>query len=204
MSLVIRNGWHVPEHDNITLETVLREVNDLNKILPHCKRRTAIQAGGNVGVWAVEMAKHFDMVVTVEPDPVTYSALALNVRCDKNITAYNVGLGDTQTRGAMDRWDYHNIGSYQVKPGDDFDIITIDSLGIHDVDLIQLDIEGYEHQAILGAIETIKNCNPVICLELKGLGDRYGFSDGDTISVLEDLGYKIADRFHRDVLFTKR
>ena len=72
-----------------------------------------------------------------------------------------------------------------------------------DVDLLQLDIEGFEHQAILGAAETIDRCSPVIVLELKGLGKRYGYSDEETIEFLSDLGYKIKDRIHRDVLFLR-
>ena len=40
-------------------------------------------------------------------------------------------------------------------------------------------------------------------LELKGLGERYGYTDNDTINLLADIGYKIADRVNRDVIFTK-
>ena len=66
-----------------------------------------------------------------------------------------------------------------------------------------LDVEGSEHLAILGAISTIEASWPVITLELKGHGERYGYTDDDTINLLADMGYKIADRVNRDVIFTK-
>ena len=104
----------------------------------------------------------------------------------------------------MDHIDPVNIGAHQVQDGNDFEILTIDSLKLDDVDLLQLDVEGFEHQAILGALETIQKSWPLIVLELKGLGKRYGFEDEETIGLLEGYGYKIADRIHRDVIFLRR
>jgi FkbM family methyltransferase len=42
----------------------------------------------------------------------------------------------------------------------------------NNIDYLSLDIEGSEHQAILGAERTIKKTYPIITLELKGLGSR--------------------------------
>ena len=82
-------------------------------------------------------------------------------------------------------------------------MITIDSLDVHDCDFLQLDIEGSEHQAILGAERTIKKTYPIITLELKGLGSRYGYSDEDTIELLASWGYEIVGRVNRDVIFAR-
>jgi hypothetical protein len=74
---------------------------------------------------------------------------------------------------------------------------------VDDCDFIELDIEGSEHQAILGAERTIKKTYPVITLELKGLGSRYGYSDEDTIELLASWGYEIVGRVNRDVIFAR-
>lgn len=71
------------------------------------------------------------------------------------------------------------------------------------MDFIQLDVEGFEHFAILGALETIERSSPLICLELKGIGKRYGHPDEDTIALLESIGYTIQARIHRDIVFVR-
>ena len=71
------------------------------------------------------------------------------------------------------------------------------------LDLVRSDVEGSEHEALLGAIATIEASWPVITLELKTLGERYGYTDADTINLLAGMGYEIADRVNRDVIFTK-
>lgn len=98
---------------------------------------------------------------------------------------------------------FHSIGAHQVAEGTEFEIIPIDDLGVTDCDLLQLDIEGYEHLALLGAIETITASSPVICLELKGIGEKYGYTNEATIFFLETLGYKVATKIHNDYVFTK-
>jgi hypothetical protein len=88
--------------------------------------------------------------------------------------------------------------------GTDFEVIRIDDLGVTNCDLLCLDVEGYEHFAIQGALDTIRASWPTIVLELKGLGQRYGVTDMDTVNLLVDLGYGIAGHVHRDVIFTRR
>ena len=188
----------------MALDIILTQVHDLDLILPHCKQyRRVVQAGGNIGIWPKALAQTFKLVWTFEPDVDNYAALVQNTMNTANIVRTRMALGDKAGTGAMDRIDPRNIGAHQVKEGDEFKIGTVDSYMFDDVDLLQLDIEGFEHQAILGAAETIDRCSPVIVLELKGLGKRYGYSDEETIEFLSDLGYKIKDRIHRDVLFLR-
>jgi len=206
MSFSIRNGWAVPDGDTQCFDTVIREVADIRRILPHCdNRRVCVQAGGNIGIWAIELAKHFDTVYTFEPDRDNFDALSYNVRQNKSpVIATDAALGDCSRRGAIHVFEPGNIGAHQVKNGDEFDVITIDSLNLTGVDLIQLDVEGYEHYALIGAMDTIKRCSPVICVELKGLGDKHGFTDEMTRKMLEGIGYVLVERFHRDLLFIKK
>lgn len=206
MSYRIKDGWQVPEVDRECFDVVIREVNDIQQILPYCKnKRSCIQAGGNVGIWPVNLSSHFKTVHTFEPDTINYEALVQNLKLGSNkIIPYNAALGAEKGRGSIFHFQEGNIGAHQVVIGDGFDILTIDSLGLNDVDLIQLDIEGYEHFALLGALETINKCSPAICVELKGLGDKHGFTDGITIELLNRLGYQKVAKFHRDILFVKQ
>ena len=198
------DGWAVPEKDEHCIQAVLREVCDLGASLDLCKQfRTVIQAGGNVGVYPMALAQRFQRVYTVEPDAANYEALAINTASQPRVVIRRAAFGQDHGKAAIDQIYPDNIGAHQIKDGNEFDVLPIDNLGVTDCDLLQLDVEGSEHQAILGAIATIEASWPVITLELKGHGERYGYTDDDTINLLADMGYKIADRVNRDVIFTK-
>ena len=199
-----RSGWAVPEKDRHCFFAVLSEAPDLGASLDLCKEfRTAIQAGGNIGIYPAALAQRFTRVYTVEPDAANFAALQINTSNQQKIIARRAAFGKERGRAAIDQIQPDNIGAHQIQQGDEFEVITIDSLGVTDCDLLQLDVEGSEHEALLGAIATIEASWPVITLELKTLGERYGYTDADTINLLAGMGYEIADRVNRDVIFTK-
>jgi FkbM family methyltransferase len=197
-------GWQVPDIDECCINALLVELPDLNVSYTHMNQfRTVIQAGGNIGVYPATMAKQFERVITVEPDLVNYQALLLNVAGHANIEHHWAAFGEKQGTASVDHPYPENIGAHQLKAGNDVRVLTIDSFCVDNCDFIQLDIEGYEHLALLGAERTIKKTHPVITLELKGLGSRYGYSDEDTINLLQDWGYEIVGRVNRDVIFAR-
>ena len=199
-----RSGWAVPEKDRHCFAAALSEAPDLGASLDLCKEfRTAIQAGGNIGIYPGALAQRFARVYTVEPDAANFAALQINTSNQQKIIARRAAFGKERGRAAIDQIQPDNIGAHQIQQGDEFEVITIDSLGVTDCDLLQLDVEGSEHEALLGAIATIEASWPVITLELKTLGERYGYTDADTINLLAGMGYEIADRVNRDVIFTK-
>ena len=200
----LHSGWTVPDADECCMQAILAEVGDLGVSLDLCKQfRTAIQAGGNVGVYPMALAQKFDRVYTVEPDATNYEALTINTANQPRVTIRRAAFGKDHGKSAIDQRCPNNIGAHRIKEGTEFDVVPIDSLGVTDCDLLQLDIEGSEHQAILGAIATIEASWPVITLEINGLGEHYGYTNLDTINLLAGIGYKIADRVNRDVIFTK-
>jgi FkbM family methyltransferase len=197
-------GWHVPDIDECCLPAILSELPDLKASYAFMtKFRTVIQAGGNVGVYPATMAQQFERVITVEPDTANFQALVLNVADINNIDFAQAAFGDKEGTASVDHVYPENIGAHQLKAGNDVRVIPIDFFEVHDCDFIQLDIEGYEHLALLGAEQTIKKTYPVITLELKGLGSRYGYSDEDTIELLANWGYEIVGRVNRDVIFAR-
>jgi len=197
-------GWQVPDIDECCINALLVELPDLNVSYTHMNQfRTVIQAGGNIGVYSATMAGQFERVITVEPDLVNYQALLLNVAGHANIEHHWAAFGDKIGTASVDHPYPENIGAHQLKVGSDVRVLTIDSFCVDNCDFIQLDIEGYEHLALLGAERTIKKTYPIITLELKGLGNRYGYSDEDTINLLQDWGYEIVGRVNRDVIFAR-
>ena len=208
--LIQKQNWWVPEIDKVCLNAVLNQSQFIDRnLLPLIEnKKKCIQAGGNIGIWPKKFSEVFDYVYTFEPDKENYEALCKNLENISNIEKFNKGLSMKSGKASVIKHNPENIGAhYLSQPSDngDIELISIDSLNLNDVGLIQLDIEGGEHDAILGAMQTIKRCSPVLCLEIKGFGKRFGKNDLDTFNLIFDgLGYQAVKIMNRDWIFTKK
>lgn len=178
----------------------LQHVRSLEWSLAHCARkRTALQAGGNIGLWPRRMADVFARVITFEPDATSCACLLLNTAALSNVEVHCEALGQAAARCGV---QHRSLGSHQVIDGDAVPVTTIDALGLTDLDFLQLDIEGYEWHALRGAIATIARCRPLIQLELRGFTEKYGASDDAVRTLLAGLGYhEVSKQRGNDVVF---
>jgi FkbM family methyltransferase len=135
------------------------------------EKRVCVQAGGNVGVYPLALSKVFDRVITFEPDEDNWLCLRRNVNVP-NVMVFEAALGSEPGMCGILRIDTDNCGSHKTLPGSAVAVRTIDSLGLDQCDLIWLDIEGAEADAIKGALATIEKFSPIIVLEEKGLGHK--------------------------------
>lgn len=134
------------------------------------KHDVMIQAGGNVGFYVQKYAKIFKTVYTFEPLPLSFYCLNLNVTTD-NVFKFNCCVGNINECVSMiDETARLGHGGSHVNPNANIDVkttptIRIDDLNLQTCDLIALDLEGFELNALLGSIETIIRCKPAIILE---------------------------------------
>lgn len=162
--------------------------------LKHCRNKNVcVQAGGFQGMYPRLFSEHFKMVYTFEPDPLHYFCLVNNCQKD-NIVKFQGALGDKP--GLIDTVVLceHNRGMGRVTPGSKIPVFTIDSLGLKECDLIQLDIEGYERVALKGAVNTIQKCKPTISCERK-------HDNEDVLDILDQYDYKLIDQIGDDSIF---
>lgn len=193
--------WRWPRQDNKCRAVVFDTTLDLQQAYTWCRRfDTAVQAGGNMGVWPWKLSQRFRRVFTFEADCVCFPFLVKNLAGVKNVTAQNVALMDRAGSVSVVTEDKDNLGAQYVTTGDAVKAITIDSLDLDACDLIYLDIEGAEFRALEGAIETIKEFKPVIAVEDKKLSERFGTPKGHIENWLAGYGYKVVARPHRDVI----
>lgn len=164
-------------------------------------RRLALQAGGNCGVWALELALRFDMVVTAEPDPVNFQCLVANT-VGRPVIHLQAAFGDRPGWAGMAH-NATNCGAQQVNKDEQecrFPVMRIDDLALPALDYICLDIEGMELLAVEGAWQTIIAHRPVIQCEDNGLSLKYGNPRGALEKRLEAIGYRVVARPHKDVI----
>lgn len=210
MSVVQIDGLWWPADDKVARRKILHDVEPaMRQMLPHIDGRDCIvQAGGNVGVYALALADHFRRVVTAEPDPVNAGCLARNLAARdtfKRIEAHAVALGAEAGDCRMVEVEPGNCGAHRIEPAAGFGIpvLRIDDLGLAACDAIWLDVEGYELAALKGARETIERWSPPIAIEDKGLGVAFGETHGDAPAWLKGLGYVQVDEIGRDKVFKR-
>lgn len=138
------------------------------KYFEHVKNfNTVVTAGGNCGMYVRFYSKKFKHVYAFEPNPLSFHCMVLNNQID-NVIKLNAAVGDKPSLVDLDRNDAGNIGTHKINlSGNTLKIpmLTIDSLGLDNCDLIQLDVEGYESKVIEGAMHTILSYRPVIVAE---------------------------------------
>ena len=86
-----------------------------------------------------------------------------------NVAIFNAGLGSGLSIARVDTGEQagpHQGGaSHMAEKGQRTCLMTIDSLGLADVSVIQLDVERFELEALRGAVQTIEACRPTILIE---------------------------------------
>jgi FkbM family methyltransferase len=192
-----------PAEDEACCGVIFDEVLKLEVVYPHITNWTAcVQAGGNCGVFAMALSKKFTSVYTFEPDPTNFTCLAHNTNECENVYRLQAAVGSpNQTPIDLKRFDA-NCGAHQVEGNGQIPVLTIDNLNLPSCGLIYLDVEGFEYNALRGAIETIQRCRPVIVLEQKGIGNRYGMPDSElTVWLTSGFGYKLGEQIGKDKLY---
>lgn len=120
-----------------------------------------VQAGGNCGQYVREFARWFGTVYTFEPDPLNFLCLTLN--CGNNVIKTQACIGNDKKFVNLNH--SNDAGAIHVEGQGNVPTVIIDELDLPSCGLIQLDVEGYEYFALLGARRTIEKYHPVIMIE---------------------------------------
>lgn len=141
---------------------------------------TVLDIGANIGCTSILFGSRASKVISFEPSPTTYQFLKKNVSASglQNITLNNVGLGksagsfqltfaaDNRSGGFISNKVQasagHKVESIDIACGDAF----LAAAGLHQVDFIKIDVEGFERDVIEGLRETLMRSQPIVTLEL--------------------------------------
>lgn len=166
---------------------------------------TFFDVGANLGWYTIKIAKSIKgaRIFSFEPMPKTFALLKENLKINniKNAQIFNLGLANENKKAKFYFHDeclanasLKNVSrktkakkiSVQVKKLDDF--VKKNDLKI---DLIKCDVEGAELFVFKGGFVTIRDCKPIIAVEmLRKWAVGFGYNPNETIQFLKEIGYQ--------------
>ena len=141
-----------------------------------------------------------------EPNPESFRCAQITMLLNdiQNINLQQAGLGDTSAKINLTTKNKKGVslgGSSTIgglgKAGEtteEISILTIDEAvpGDRNISIIQLDVEGFEKQALIGALKTIKRCRPILILE-----DDHGLTKSEWFrNNILSLNYELGTNLH--------
>ena len=165
----------------------------LDKLIEWCKTNDKkfnhiVDIGAWCGTWTLSMQQFTKKIYCYEPNNLHYGCLARNVGSYENIETYNQALGNED--GFVKLTDESATQNTRVllEKGQT-KISKLDSLGYNNIDLIKIDVEGFEMEVLKGAEETLKGVK-YIMIELNSNTKKYGSSNSKIEKHLKSLGFK--------------
>ena len=204
-------GWALPDED-IHFEKYLEKSEEVfgRRIYqgPHIQtalsatkaRRVALDIGAHVGFWSFYLAKYFAEVHAFEPVRAFGECFRENVK-DRCVLLHETALGNRAGFVEMEVL-MENSGMTHVKAGvkGSTPIEALDAFGIADVDLVKIDVEGYERFVLEGARRTLLRNKPVVIVEQKSGSDRYSIDKFAALRYLERLGAEVMNKVVDDFI----
>jgi FkbM family methyltransferase len=173
----------------------------LNKFIKYCesqnkKMKTVIDIGAWCGTWAKAMEPFARKVIAFEPDKIHFACLQRNctINCDPRMEAVGAEIGEisltvdnfTQAKRVLEK------GTIRM--------INLDCMNYQDVDMIKIDVEGYEMQVLKGATKTLENTK-YLMIELNNNTKKYGSSNNEVEKYIQSLGFKLLIEHWPDKVF---
>ncbi len=158
------------------------DIAPIRDMLSELPRGTFVDIGANLGCWSLALAHTADKVLAIEPQTAIYNMLCGSVALNglsRRVIPKHCAIGRKRTTAPILTVDPEAVNNFggtsllQVTPDIDrrfteqVDIYPLRDLIAPDehVSFIKIDVEGYEYDVLLGAIEVIVRCKPIMFIE---------------------------------------
>lgn len=190
--------WWIAVHDKHYEEDEL-------ELLAQFKGQTInfLDIGSNIGTFSLWMQKNLSpesRIIAFEPHPETYQRLSVNVSLNEasNITPLNLAVGEEHTHLWLDSFRPNNAGrcSLRTNYGAEENRMKVavtpllDALkdeGFERVDLIKIDVEGYEDKALIPFFDNAPESMWPTYILMETVAN--GLWDTDLLAYLKDRNY---------------
>ena len=168
---------------------------------------TFLDVGANIGYYtalAIPLIGVSGQVVALEPDPECYALLLATVAANSGAKVTCIPKAAGASRGTMRLYqNQNNRADNRLYPHGmatthaDVEVIDIDSMleeqGIKQVDLVKIDVQGFEGQVLRGMSKALVDCERMIMMiEFWPLGLRScGTDPASMLNSIKRLGFNV-------------
>ena len=190
--------------------------------LKHC-----LNIGCHIGTLALPLSKYIKKITAIEAYPPTFEHLNENIKLNDitNIESINLAVGNKNQEiyfldESNDRIK-NNTGGMHVITEEDIkyhrlssgihskkiinQMKRLDDTNIKEFDILIIDVEGKEHELLLGGKEKILEYKPIILIEIWGNKKRQQenmtTTSEELIDHIKNLKYKLVSRFGDNYIF---
>ena len=177
------------------------------------KLNTVIDIGGHVGMWARPFTEKFSKTIIFEPIKNHYECLLKNLENVDNskYVANNTCLSDSVGTVLMENTNYNTGQSRVVENNIGQNSLPVDYGGeriecssttldayffggiynehIESIDLVKIDVEGYEYNVLSGGINMLEKYKPILIIEIHDKGLISGGSGEKVLELLSNCNY---------------
>ncbi len=170
--------WKTFIHDSLA-KTIIRDaqwephIGNFIKTLPASS--VMIDVGANFGYHSITSSKHLKKVYAYEPQPQVFELLKCNILTNKitNVEVFKNGVGETTKQLKIPKLDLTrelNAGDTSLTSNGAYNVtcIPLDSRLFERVDIIKLDVQGYELFALQGMVNLLAQQKPYLIVEIEG------------------------------------
>ena len=156
---------------------------------------TFIDIGANCGQHSLFMCRRADRVIAFEPSAEAADRLEANLALNgiSNVTLFRIALGDRDHTAQLGSGVPGNSGSrsliwtldaeqnknVEVRHAASF--LDSPNVGLTRMDIIKLNVEGYEKAVLKGLAPLLKRDRPILLFELMGKEIKGGFTSPDEL-----------------------
>jgi FkbM family methyltransferase len=184
---------------------------------------TVLDIGGNIGQTALRMAQKIGetgRVISFEPYPETTERFEYNLKLNdqiKNITLEGIALGeaksilkmfqDCSTNSGGNRMLHpsaQNNGGIEEVMVTSLDEYVADKNHLKHINLIKIDVEGFEMKVLKGAKKVLRDHKPDLFIELDDENlKKQGNSAVEVVDFLIGLKYQVMDSYDNKIINVK-
>ena len=173
----------------------------LNKFIKYCesqtkKMKTVIDVGAWCGTWAKAIEPFAKKVIAFEPDQTHFECLQRN--CTVNCTPRMEAVGAQLQEVSLTEDNFTQ--AKRVDEKGNIRMITLDHMAYEDVDMIKIDVEGYEMEVLKGATKTLESVK-YLMIELNNNTKKYGSNNIEVEKHIVSLGFKVLMEHWPDKVF---
>lgn len=169
-----------------------------------------LDIGANIGFLSLNFARACPdgFVFSFEPDSQNFNNLQTNIKLNgfENIKMFKKALGEKSGDAVLFKMYPNNPGANRIlstspeqsRQHENVEVAALDDIdelkSTNRIDLIKIDVEGYEIFVLRGGRKFIEKWKPVLFVELAEINLRQqGHSALSLIEFIEGLGYEIKD-----------